>query len=162
MATSWIVAADAGRALILSKAGASHVNTVRVLSNPSARRRTCDMVTDQRGRVDKKSGPIRSAMDSPINPHEQMAVVFAREICHFLEDSASRQAFDELILIAPGHFLGLLNAHLGHAATKRLVLCKAKDLIHTSRNNILRDVEQTLGKVFAPGPGQKHSPPMGG
>jgi protein required for attachment to host cells len=93
--------------------------------------------------MEKMRGDAKSAMDPPTDPHEQKAVIFAREICKLLEAAANRHEFDSLILVAPGHFLGLLNSRLGGEAKKRLTMSQTKDLTHAS----LPDLERYVGEL---------------
>jgi protein required for attachment to host cells len=144
MRTYWIVVADAGRALVLNKIeGNGAPKIVQDLENPAGRMRTSQLVSDERGRMEKMRGDAKSAMDPPTDPHEQKAVIFAREICRLLEAAANRHEFDSLILIAPGHFLGLLNSRLGGEAKKRLAMSETKDLTHAG----LPDLERHIGEL---------------
>ena len=144
MRTFWIVVADAGRALVLSTiAGAAEPKIVHDLENPAGRMRTSQLVSDEQGRMAKMRGDAKSAMDPPTDPHEQKAVVFVREICRLLEAAADRREFDSLILIAPGHFLGLLNSRLVGEAKRRLAMSETKDLTHAG----LPDLERRIGEL---------------
>ena len=144
MRTFWIVVADAGRALMLSKfVGVGAPKIVHDLENPAGRMRTSQLVSDEQGRMAKMRGDTKSAMDPPTDPHEQKAVIFAREICKLLEAAANRHEFDSLILVAPGHFLGLLNSRLGGEAKKRLAMSETKDLTRAS----LPDLERYIGEL---------------
>jgi len=144
MRTFWVVVADAGRALVLGKNdGSGSVKLLHELENPAGRLHTSELVSDQRGRVEKRGGGSQSAMDAPTDPHEQAAVEFAVEVCRLVDGSADQHAFDSLILIAPGHFLGLLNARLGQVARKRLVMSETKDLIRAS----LPDLQQHVSEL---------------
>jgi protein required for attachment to host cells len=145
MKTYWIVVADAGRALVLSKIAGSDASTlVHDLENPAGRMRTSQLVSDEQGRMAKMRGDSKSAMDPPTDPHEQKAVIFAREISRLLEAAADRHEFDSLILIAPGHFLGLLNSRLTGEAKKRLATSQTKDLTHAS----LADMETHIAELL--------------
>jgi protein required for attachment to host cells len=123
--------------------GAGAPKIVHDLENPAGRMRTSQLVSDEQGRMEKMRGDAKSAMDPPTDPHEQKAVIFAREICKQLEAAANRHEFDSLILVAPGHFLGLLNSRLGGEAKKRLAMSETKDLTHAS----LPDLERYIGEL---------------
>ena len=145
MTTFWIVVADAGRALVWSKiVGTAAPTIVHQLENPVGRLHTSEIASDQPGRVQKKGGHVQSAMDPRTDPHEQKAIVFARELCGLLDAAADRHAFDSLILIAPGHFLGLINSTLGQVATKRLAMSQAKDLTHAGRDDLHRYINELV------------------
>jgi protein required for attachment to host cells len=141
----WIVIADAGRALVLNKVeGNSPAGLVHDLENPAGRMKTSQLVSDESGRMAKMRGGSKSAMDPPTDPHEQKAVVFAREISHLLETSANNHEFDSLILVAPGHFLGLLHSRLGGEASKRLAMTQTKDLTHASIADLQHHISEWI------------------
>ena len=108
--------------------GTSAARLVHDLENPAGRMRTSQAVSDEPGRLAKMRGNSKSAMDPPTDPHEQKAVVFARTISQLLETSANSHEFNSLILVAPGHFLGLLHSRLGREASKRLSMVQTNDL----------------------------------
>ena len=131
MTTFWIVVADAGRAILLSRKG-SHGKLAfeHEMDNPSGRLHTSELVSDGRGRLNKSGGSVQSAMESHTDPHEQQATQFAHDVCNVIDDAASAHAFDSLVMLAPAHFLGLLHAKLGKVAKKRIAYVQAKDLVH--------------------------------
>lgn len=143
MRTYWIVVADAGRAVVLCKAfGGGPPHVVKTLEHPSSRLHTSEIVTDHRGRIDR--GNTQSAAEPRTDPHEEKAVEFAREVSRMLDAAAGRHEFDALILVAPAHFLGLLNARLGPVATKRLAMSQTKDLTHASLPDLERYVSELV------------------
>lgn len=145
MRTYWIVIADAGRARVVSKTLGHHASILaHELENPAGRMRTSQLVSDEQGRMEKMGGDAKSAMDPPTDPHEQKAVIFAREICELLEAAADRHEFDSLILIAPGHFLGLLDSRLSGEAKKRLKMSQPKDLTHAT----LADLQEYTAELL--------------
>ena len=145
MKSYWIVIADAGRALVLNKVDRnSAVELVHDLENPAGRMKTSQLVSDEQGRMAKMRGDSKSAMDPPTDPHEQKAVVFAREISRLLETSANNREFDSLILVAPGHFLGLLHSRLGGEASKRLTMTQTKDLTHASMADLQHHISEWI------------------
>jgi len=145
MKAIWIVVADAGRARVFSKVIRAGVpRLLRELDNPAGRLHTSDIVSDQPGRVEKRGGYVQSAMDPPTDPHEQQAMNFARRICALIDTAADRHAFSHLILVAPGHFLGLLISQLGCIAKKRLTTTETKDLTNISIADLERYVTELV------------------
>jgi protein required for attachment to host cells len=145
MKNYWIVIADAGRALVLNKVERNRpAELVHDLENPTGRMKTSQLVSDESGRMAKMRGDSKSAVDPPTDPHEQKAVVFAREISQLLEASANNHEFDSLILVAPGHFLGLLHSRLGGEAGKRLATTHTKDLTHASMADLQHHISEWI------------------
>ena len=145
MHTYWIVVASAGRASVYRKAqGLAGLEPVHQLDNPAGRAHVGDIMEDQRGRIEKHGSGVMSAMDPAHGPHEQIIKEFAREICRLLDMGANRHSYDELVLFAPAHFLGLLRAGLSSATKKLPLSCLAKDLTQLA----LTDLENRLGDLL--------------
>ena len=133
MEKRWILIADAGRARLLSTSGKmDRLTLIQILSNPQGMQRASELVRDGPGRVDKSCGNVMSAMQPRTDPHEQKAVEFARALADILDEAAAGERFDELVLVAPAHFLSLLRARLGPATASRVVLEFPKDLTRMS------------------------------
>lgn len=150
MTTFWIVVADAGRAILLSRQGL-HGKLIfeHELDNPSGRLHSSELVSDGRGRLNKSAGGVQSAMDSHTDPHEQQAVRFAQDVCRLIDSAANCHAFDSLIMIAPAHFLGLLQARLGKNARKRIASVHSKDLVHVSLDELGAHLNEMISPVLA-------------
>jgi protein required for attachment to host cells len=141
----WIVVANAGRACIYRKTqGLAGLDIVHQLENPAGRLHICDLVEDQRGRIEKHGCGVISAMDQAHDPHEQCVKDFAHNLCHLLDVAANRREFDELVLLAPAHFLGLLRGGQRAHAKKLPQLCLATDLTHLT----LADLEDRLTRLL--------------
>jgi protein required for attachment to host cells len=151
MTKLWIVVADAGGARIFSRMEPMEsVSALEVLPNPEGRLHTSELVSDQRGQVDKGGRGVMSAMEPHTDPHEEKAIEFARTLCESLEKSAVRGQYDKLSIVAPPHFLGLLRGGLGAASKHRLDRCAAKDLTHVRGHDIGRRLEEVLSHGHAP------------
>jgi protein required for attachment to host cells len=133
MRTAWIVVADAGRARILSQVGrVAALSVVQELDNPSGRAHNVDLVTDQPGRFQKTGSNVGSAMDPPTDPHEEQAREFAHKLNHLVEAAATAGTFDDLVMVAPAHFLGLLQSGMKPASRKRLIASLSHDYARVS------------------------------
>lgn len=144
-----IVVADASRAIMLNKEGLTGSSVIASeLSSAASRLHTSNIVRDQRGRVDKQSR-VQSAMEPRTDPHDQAAEIFAHQVVAALDMEARSHKFDRLIVIAPGHFLGLLRAGLGKAAAKRLIRCEAKDLVRAELSELQTHIDE-LVRIPAP------------
>ncbi len=133
MEKRWVLIADAGRARLLSAAGRrDRLELIQIFRNPQGMQHASELVSDGLGRVDKSCGNVMSAMEPRTDPHEQKAVEFARALADVLDEAAAGERFDELVLVAPAHFLGLLRSHLGPATAGRVVDELPKDLTRMS------------------------------
>jgi protein required for attachment to host cells len=145
MHTYWIVVANAGRASVYRKAqGLAGLEPVHQLDNPGGRAHVGEITEDQRGRIEKHGSGVMSAMDQAHDPHQQIVKDFAHEICRLLDMATNRHSYDELVLFAPAHFLGLLRAGLSAATKKLPISCLAKDLTQLA----LTDLENRLSDML--------------
>jgi protein required for attachment to host cells len=112
-----LIVADNARARIF----ASHSDIRRLQEradfvHPEARLSNSDLVGDAAG----KSIDGRSSLDPATSPKQHQAETFARSLARHLKEMHDEQHYEELILIAPPKFLGMLRAELP-AQLERLV-----------------------------------------
>jgi protein required for attachment to host cells len=136
----WILICDASEARIfrqdLSRAA---LMLVRVISNPEGRAREQELVTDEPGRMRKSSGSTNlSAMDPKTTAHDAAAQRFAERLAEILDESARHDAYDQLVVAAPAHLLGLLRAKFTAPVSERLEMSTAKDLVHVAAVDLLK------------------------
>ncbi len=126
MKTIWILVADEGIARVLASRGDSApLEEVEKITDAGARADNADLRRDAYGRraqatVQGDAGhpgahPGRMAtVTSSAGEDEihQEAQLFARRVAKLLEEARNRQRFDELVVIAPPRFLGLLRKAL--------------------------------------------------
>ncbi|HWB54688.1 MAG TPA: host attachment protein [Tepidisphaeraceae bacterium] len=140
----WLLMADAGGAILLRTSEGETASVIKTLDNPAGRMHTSDIVSDRQGRMDKKFGKARSAMEPHTNPHEQEAIVFARRLCTILDEGADRRSYEHLVLVAPDHFLGLLKENLGGVAARKLAKCETKDLMRATERERREFVQRLM------------------
>src|SRR5690348_15182357 len=104
----WILICDASEARIYQQdLPRQALMLVRAISNPNGRAREQELVADEPGRLRKSSGPL-SAMDPRTTAHEAAAQQFATRLAGALDDGALRQVYDQRVVAAPPHLLGML------------------------------------------------------
>jgi protein required for attachment to host cells len=142
MATTWIVAADSSRARILQVADREqHLVEIADLLNPEGRAANRDLVTDEPGRrrpphAATKAlaggspglGPQQGNDPQETTPTRHMTELFVKKVAEYLDKARTLNQFDELYLIAPPKFLGLLRAELSKELEKRVRDTLSKDL----------------------------------
>jgi len=150
MRNIWIVVADAGRALILSKReGIAQLKIVGQIENPLGRAHNVDLVSDQPGRLSKHRSGVKSAMAAPTEPHEHQLKEFSHQVNHFLDEAACRGDFDLLVLVAPSHFLGLLRLSMRPAPRGRLIHRLANDFTRLTVEELQLRLAPMLECAFA-------------
>jgi protein required for attachment to host cells len=120
MDTTWIVAADAGRARIFAESSPSQpLIEIEDLVNPAARVQAGDQYTDRLGptsagqHLPNTSGAAPSKQyEPPQSMAEHEAEIFAKEISGILMKGLQEKRFQKLTLIAAPKFLGALRMFL--------------------------------------------------
>jgi protein required for attachment to host cells len=120
MDTTWIVAADAGRARIFAETDRNHpLQEVEDMISSAARMRVSDQLSDKMSPVSAGSSSHGTGGALPSNqyqpqqsPEEREAEMFAKSICGFLLKSYQDGKFQKLELIAEPKFLGVLRMNL--------------------------------------------------
>ncbi len=136
----WVVAADASRARIYGTHGwRAPYELVAAFDHAASRAKVHDLVTDDRGRkpVGALAGRVhgrhsgtafgRPGAQPEIDAKEHEAITFAKELARGLDRGCEENAYDELLVIAPSHFLGLLRANLHPRTRDRVRLALDKD-----------------------------------
>lgn len=121
----WILVADEGVARVLASQGESApLEEVEKITDAAAHADNADLRRDAYGR--RGQAPMqgdaghpgahvsRTAATASAGEDEihQEAQLFSRRVAAMLEDARNRQRFDELVVIAPPRFLGLLRKAL--------------------------------------------------
>jgi len=126
---TWVIVASAARARIFESAGReTPLSELTDLINPEDRLHVRDLKSDKPGRAFDTLGGQRHAMQTPVEPKEQTAIRFAKEVVEILESGLSEGRFDGLCLVAPPHFLGLLREHMSSALSRVVLGDVVKDL----------------------------------
>jgi protein required for attachment to host cells len=158
MGNNWIVVADAARARLFFKTEQDeHPVLLREFNNISGRARERMFGQYPVGAQSAIGGEYRRAlllgMPNPMaDPDALMAQRFASDLCDLLEQSASRGAFDRLILVAPGQFLTILREEIGPSARRLLAASLAKNLMDVPAQKLaghLGDILQSKSAVMA-------------
>ncbi|MCB1685278.1 MAG: host attachment protein [Pseudomonadales bacterium] len=138
MKSTWIVVADSTRARIFQQEGASApLQECEGMVHPESALHADDLVSDRQGRTFDSSGQgARHAMEPKSSVKETHAKAFARELGARLESARKRGEIDDLVLIAPPHFLGLLSAALSDVTAKLISSRLHKDLVRHSVEEI--------------------------
>lgn len=119
------------------------LNLVEEYSHPESREKGIDLVSDRPGRYKARMGLGRGAY-SEAYPKEVEADRFARELAECLNGINDYQ-YDDLVVIAPPHFNGLLNKHYSRNVRSKIKHVIEKDYTKTPERrlqNILHDLKR--------------------
>jgi protein required for attachment to host cells len=138
MATTWIVAADESRARVLQVARPKQqLLEIEDLLNLEGRMQNRELITDAEPRFSGHGGvgkPGASPTGGPASDREaetkveHSARLFAKALSRYLEKARVQRRFDELVLVAPPRFLGMLRKALDKDVEKLVARELPKDL----------------------------------
>ena len=141
MTKTWIIVAESSRARIFATENPrAPMHEVEDIVHPEGRLRAQDLRSDRPTRVFDSKGQGRHAVESEVEPRHQEAINFARRIADRIEDARLSGRFDELVLVAPPAFLGLLRNNLSAHAMKRVVQSINKNLAQLDEAQIREHV----------------------
>lgn len=131
------------------------------LTDPAAHLHDRDFKSDAPGRGFER-GPLRGGRRGAAahhsvgedHPHDREAQLFARRIIESLEAAQRRAAFDQLVLVAEPHFLGLLRPFLSAPLSAALIAEVHKDLGHEQGPHLREHLIASLGLATARSPDQ--------
>jgi protein required for attachment to host cells len=141
MSATWIVVADASRARIFEKAGASkELREKETFTHPASRMHEQEITSDLPGRAFDSEGAGRHAMGAKHDPKQNEAEEFARELANHIEKARTEHRFAQLNIIAAPAMLGKLRSALSDEAKKLVTMEIDKDLTQHS----IDDIQQHL------------------
>jgi protein required for attachment to host cells len=135
--THYIMVADSGLAKIYkSSAALDALQLVYEQANPAGRKIRSELDADRPG-IQRNSIGGTHGLGGDSDTHRHESELFARELCNFLQKEHQDGRYDNLMLVAPPHFLGYLRQHLGKECQQILGKTVNKDLVRSSTEDIL-------------------------
>lgn len=138
MAKIWILAAESSRANIYAlESRIQPLIEVESFAHSEGRALVQDMTSDQPGRSFDSNGlGGRHAVGKEVDPKHHEAQIFAKRLADRLDEGRTHGSFDELILIAPPAFLGLLRESLNAQTSKLVGRTLDKNLVQAGEQSI--------------------------
>lgn len=150
MTTTWIVIAhQAGARILQRQTGQAHskkLTQVRELQNPDGRKKNGEIESDRSGHTytAMRGTTGTRSMGHEETAHQRVASNFARSIASELEAGRVAHAFDDLVLVAEPHFLGVLKAALDRPTSRTISAVLGKDLAHVPLHDMAGHINSTL------------------
>ncbi len=107
--------------------------------NPAGKRKDSDLYTDRSGSNHGGVGGYQSYDRE--TAENQDDVRFVRELGDYLEKARHKGQFDNLVLIAPPHFLGTLRKHLTKGCLALIAQTVDKDLVRQDSKAIAEHID---------------------
>jgi protein required for attachment to host cells len=145
MTTTWILVAHRGGARLYAQAGrGKKLSRIEDLPHPAGRLKNQDIDSDRPGRSFDSHGSGRHAMSREVEPTEQVAMQFARDLAQRLERGRVAGDYQDLVLVAEPGFLGVLRAALTPTTAGRVAASLSKDLMHVEDRELPDHLESVL------------------
>lgn len=148
--TVWIAIADGEHARFVQPGAGNMLHTVSSMDSASAHLRSRDIGADRPGRSFESAASAHHAVGERHDLHQQEKDRFARFVAEELNAAAARDAFDELLLIAPPHVMAELRGRLDDWAAKKLVGMLEKDLVKTPDHELWPHVKEWVSEAHRP------------
>ncbi len=144
MTTSWILVANASQACLYSSPRAKLFNghaTLQMIDNiehPASRVKNQAIASDKLGH-----NGHGTFVESSI-PKEHEVELFAKKLVDCLENGRLQHKFDDLIIVAPPKFQGVLNRQLNGPLSQCLSVNINKDYTQSSQEQLITQLQQHL------------------
>ena len=113
MSIPLIVVADQSKARFFTvNSPAGELQEIHALEHNVARQKGSALASDRPGRSFDSGGQGRHAMSTSVEPHEQEAIRFAKQVDEEVNASCRKGSYNHLVVVAGSHFLGLLREAL--------------------------------------------------
>jgi protein required for attachment to host cells len=143
--TTWAVVANAARARLYALEGrGAPLKEIEDLIWAEGQLKGHELEADAPGRSFDSAGAGRHAMEPSLDPRAEEAARFAHEIADQLESSYKQHKFDQLCVIAPPGFLGLLRREIGKPLSGAVAGELNKDLTHAGTDRIATELWEML------------------
>lgn len=144
---TWILVADPFRGRLFRLSEASGLEELRIYVCAEGR-----MQGQQVGEVSHEGSSGRDAIEPSIQTLEKRSGRFADCLQDILARGLNQRHFQQLVLVAPPHFLGVLRDALNESVREAVVAELAKDLVDADRRTVLATLPRVL-RTGARGPG---------
>lgn len=142
MTNTWLLVANASKATIYAidkkqfVKGKEKLTLVKELTHPESRKKDIELTSDRSGHYQARGGEGHGSFIESTDPKQYEAEVFAKEVVRELEAGRVKNQYNELILVVPPQFYGLLHQNLHHPLQQIIVKIIEKDYT--------KDPEKTL------------------
>jgi protein required for attachment to host cells len=143
MSTTWILVSDRARARLFSLVpGAGDLQELSDFVNPLGDVRTFE--GERPPSTHDRIGHASHGIEPHTTPEEKSARAFASQLAGAVEHGRVEHRFQDLVLIAPAHFLGALNTALGPQERRCVVSEVCKDLVDASPARIHQELPRSI------------------
>ena len=125
----YVVVADSSQARILYASGKTEpLGEHALLEHPEGRAHVRDLTSDLPGHGSNHVGAGKHAMDQATDPKQNEQLGFAKELAKYLDSLQQNNNIDQLMIIAPPAFLGMLREQISDSVSRQVSLELDKNL----------------------------------
>lgn len=136
-----VVVADYSRARFYGlPADSRRLRLLEVLENPAARTHEHELVSSRQGRVYSRAVGHPQAFDAHRSAKRLASERFAGTVAKRIGDRCAALRHEDIVIVAGGRLLGLVDRKLPRAAQHRLVATVPRDLAHLTAAALTREV----------------------
>ena len=149
MAKTWILVANGSEArLFRSTSHITDIELVDSFTHAESRMKGSELASDRPGHFmgDSGNGAAHGAFNEPVDPKEYEKERFAINLAKTLDSARATNQYNNLIVVAPAQFRGMLNKHLSKHCSQ--LVSKQLDKDYTSVREL--DMSETLRGQLGP------------
>ncbi|OOG63483.1 hypothetical protein B0E46_10895 [Rhodanobacter sp. B04] len=137
MSKTWLLVADAAKARLfeIPRKGAD-LAEIACFANPNARSPGQHPEHGRSGRTHESANSAHHAIEPHTSLREKHAMQFADQLRDAIQQGRIENQYDQLVLMAPPRFLGMLRDRLDDQTRKRVVAEVGSDLLALSPNEL--------------------------
>lgn len=138
MYKTWIIAAESSQARFFSVPSKKEpLQEMPEMLNPAGKIHESELTSDLPGRtVTSGLSGNKHAMEPHTSPKEQATIAFAKQIADKVDSARTSGELEQLILISPPKFLGLLRDNLSDQSKKMIIQSLDKNLVSQNEADI--------------------------
>lgn len=121
-------------------ADSRRLRLLEVLHNPSSRAHEHELVSSRQGRVYSRAVGHPQAFEARSSPKRRAAERFATAVARRIGGRCAALKHEDVVLVAGGRMLGLVDRKLPRAAQHRLLATVPRNLSHLSPTALVREV----------------------
>ncbi len=138
MTATCVVVADSSRAIFFKyDKTQSSLTPLQTFEHPQGRLQDHELDSDQAGRQSNSSVGGSHGFGGDKSSHKHDVESFAAQIAGYLEQERNAGRYQQLVLVAPPQFLGLLRKQLSDACERLVKLELNKNLVNTPADVIV-------------------------
>jgi protein required for attachment to host cells len=146
MNTVWVLVCDAARARFFEVRGGDPAwHLVSDVSHDESRRKATDLVSDKAGRASSEGGSVHhNALAPASSPKQIQKEHFAHSLGKTLDQAMRSARFHRWVLVAPPHFLGMMEKELTAELKKHLLTTVDKEMSHLGPRELAEKLQHAV------------------